>query len=46
MSEFLYMGGHWFFVWGSYIVTGAALLLLLWLPARRLRRLLNRRHQG
>ena len=36
MNEFLAMGGHGFFVWGSYGVTAVALAVeLLFLRARR-----------
>ena len=36
MTEFLAMGGHGFFVWGSYGVSAAALVLeLVFLRARR-----------
>jgi len=41
MIDFLYMGGHWFFVWASYGVSVAVLALMFWLPVLRLRRLLH-----
>ena len=41
MLEFLYMGGHWFFVWTSYGISIAVLVLMFWLPVLRLRRLLR-----
>jgi heme exporter protein D len=36
-SEFFAMGGHGFYVWGSYGVTFAAIALEIWALARRSR---------
>lgn len=38
MQDFLAMGGHGAYVWGSCAVTFAALAMEAWLAARRLRR--------
>ncbi len=39
MSEFLYMGGHGFYVWTSYGLFAAVLAWQIWQPLARLRRI-------
>jgi heme exporter protein D len=39
VTEFLAMGGYALYVWGSYLVTAAALAAEIWLLARRSRTL-------
>jgi heme exporter protein D len=48
VAEFFSMGGYAFYVWGSYAVTAALLLLEVALVVRRRRTLLGRlgRNQG
>lgn len=41
MKEFFDMGGYGFYVWWSYGIAAAVLLLNVWLPLRRLKRLLR-----
>ncbi len=38
VSDFFAMGGYGLYVWGSYVVTFAILLVEPWLAARRHRR--------
>jgi heme exporter protein D len=51
-SELMYMDGHGPFVWSAYFITLAAVALMLILPRRRQRKLLQqmageiRRQQG
>ena len=40
-SEFFAMGGYGFFVWGSYLVALALMLVEPWLAVRRHRRALR-----
>lgn len=42
LAEFLHMGGYAFYVWGSYGVTAALLLIEVLLLVRRRRTLLGR----
>lgn len=39
LSAFLIMDGHGPYVWASYIVTGLALKVLIWLPFAKKREL-------
>ena len=41
-SNFFYMGGRGFYVWGSYLITLICIVLELGLLARHKRTLLNR----
>jgi heme exporter protein D len=41
LENFLHMGGYGLYVWGSYAVTAAVLLIEPWLARRRYRRALQ-----
>jgi heme exporter protein D len=43
--EFLTMGGYAVYVWPAYIIAAIVLIVNAWLPARRLRGLLNEMRQ-
>jgi len=48
LKEFLSMGGYAFYVWTSYAIVAALLVVNLWIPlarGRRLRRRLRLLHQ-
>ena len=45
LSEFISMGGRGAFVWSSYGVTAALIVLELWLLARRRKQTLQRLRQ-
>lgn len=42
MSDFFYMGGYAVYVWGSYALALLVLIINVWIPLRRERRLLGR----
>ena len=42
LKDFFHMGGYAFYVWTSYAIVAAALIVNLWLPVARGKRLRRR----